>query len=152
MTCTLTNGPVTNAVITDPVPDFLTFVSASDGGVYDDATRTITWEFPELTASGSVTFVTTVDADAPETEPIVNVATIVSDQTPEDDGEDEIRVTSESELGGTPTPKPSVPDTALVIGPSSNPISIPVELLVVLFLGSLGGLAFANVRAVRRRR
>ena len=152
LTYTLTDGPVTNAVITDPVPDFLTFVSASDGGVYDDATRTITWEFPELTASGSVTFVTTVDADAPETEPIVNVATIVSDQTPSDDGEDEIRVTSESELGGNPTPTPSVPDTALVIRPDGTPLSIPVELLVVLFLGSLGTLTYANVRAVRRRR
>ncbi|HEX6129232.1 MAG TPA: hypothetical protein VF071_09450, partial [Candidatus Limnocylindria bacterium] len=151
-TYTLTNGPVTNAVISDPLPDFLTFVSASDGGVYDDATRTITWEFPVLTASGSVTFVTTVDADAPETEPIVNVATIASDQTPEDDGEDEIRVTSEAEQAGQPTPKPSVPDTALVIGPNGSPLSIPVELMVVLFLGSLGALAFANVRAVRRRR
>lgn len=152
LTYTLTNGPVTNAVITDPLPDFLTFVSASDGGVYDDATRTLTWEFPELTASGSVTFVTTVDADAPETEPIVNVATIVSDQTPEDDGEDEIRVTSQSEQGGNPTPTPSVPDTALVIRPDGTPLSIPVELMVVLFLGSLGALAYANVRAVRRRR
>jgi fimbrial isopeptide formation D2 family protein len=152
LTYTLTNGPVTNAVITDPVPDFLTFVSASDGGIYDDATRTITWEFPELTASGSVTFVTTVDADAPETEPIVNVASIVSDQTPEDDGEDEIRVTSESEQGGNPTPTPSVPDTALVLSPDGTPLSIPVELMMVLFLGSLGTLAFANVRAARRRR
>jgi fimbrial isopeptide formation D2 family protein/uncharacterized repeat protein (TIGR01451 family) len=152
LTYTLSNGPVTNAVITDPLPDFLTFVSASDGGVYDDATQTITWEFPELTASGSVTFVTTVDADAPETEPIVNVASIVSDQTPEDDGEDEIRVTSESELGGNPTPTPSVPDTALVVTPDGTPLSIPVELMMVLFLGSLGTLAFANVRAARRRR
>lgn len=152
LTYGLTNGPVTNAVISDPLPDFLTFVSASEGGVYDDAGRTITWELGTLTESGSVTFVTTVDADAPEVEPIVNVATIVSDQTPEDDGQDEIRVTSQSQLGGTPTPKPSVPDTALVMRPSGGPLTVPVELMVAVFIGSLGTLALANVRAVRRRR
>jgi uncharacterized repeat protein (TIGR01451 family)/fimbrial isopeptide formation D2 family protein len=149
---TLTNGPVTNAVITDPLPDFLTFVSASDGGAYDDATRTITWTLGTLSASGSVTFVTTVDPDAPEPGPIVNVATIVSDQTPADDGTDSITVTSESEQAGTSTPSPSVPDTALVAGPNGQPLTIPIELMVVFFLGSLGALAFANVRAVRRRR
>lgn len=149
---TLTNGPVTDAVITDPLPDYLTFVSASDGGVYDDATRTITWELGTLTASGSVTFVTTVDPDAPETEPIVNVATIVSNETPEDSGEDSIIVTSESEQAGTSTPKPSVPNTALARGLNGQPLSIPVELMVFLFVASLGALAFANVRAVRRRR
>ncbi len=59
----------------------------------------------------------------------MNVATIVSNETPPDDGEDSIIVTSESELGGTPTPTPSVPNTALVFGPAGEPISIPVELL-----------------------
>jgi fimbrial isopeptide formation D2 family protein/uncharacterized repeat protein (TIGR01451 family) len=153
LTYTLSNGPVTNAVITDPLPEFLTFVSASDGGVFDASSGVITWNLGTLTTSGSVSFVTTVDEDAPETEPIVNVATIVSDQTPEDEGEDEINVTSEAELGGNPpTPKPSVPDTALVVGPNGTPLSVPVELLVLLFVGSLGALAFANVRAVRRRR
>jgi fimbrial isopeptide formation D2 family protein len=152
LTWTLTDGPVTNAVISDELPDFLSFVSASDGGVYDDASRTVTWQWAELSVSGSVSVVTTVDADAPETEPIVNVATIVSDQTPSDGGEDEIRVTSQSEQGGNPpTPKPSVPDTALVSRPGGTPLSIPVELFVALFVGSLGALAYANVRAVRRR-
>jgi uncharacterized repeat protein (TIGR01451 family) len=151
---TLTDGPVTDAVITDPLPEFLDFVSASNGGVYDPATRTITWELGDLLVDGSanVSFVTTVDPDAPETEPILNVATIVSNETPEDEGEDSIVVTSESELGDNPSPKPSVPNTAVVFGPAGEPFSIPVELLVVLFMGSLGGLALANVRAARRRR
>jgi hypothetical protein len=96
--------------------------------------------------------VTTVDPAAPETDPILNVATIVSNETPADDGEDSIVVTSESELGGNPTPEPSVPDTAVVFGPAGEPVSIPVELLVLLFIGSFGSLAFANVRATRRRR
>jgi hypothetical protein len=127
-------------------------VSASDGGVYDDATRTITWSLGTLSESGSVTFVTTVDPDAPETDPIVNVATISSDQTAPDDGEDSIIVTSESELGGNPTPTPSVPNTALVSGPDGAPLSVPIELLVIFFIGSLGALAYANVRTVRGRR
>ena len=152
LTYTLSNGPVTNAVITDPLPDFLTFVSASDGGAYDDATRTITWELGTLSASGSVSFVTTVDADAPEVAPILNVATIVSSETAPDEGEDSIIVTSEAELAGNPTPTPSVPNTALFLGPNGQPISIPVELLVLVFIGSLGALTLVNVRAVRRRR
>jgi uncharacterized repeat protein (TIGR01451 family)/fimbrial isopeptide formation D2 family protein len=148
LTYTLTNGPVTNAVITDPLPGFLNFVSASNGGTF--AAGVITWNLGTLTSSGSVTFVTTVDPDAPETSPIVNVATIDSSETAPDQGQDSIRVTSESELAGTPAP--SVPNTALVVGPNGEPVSIPVELMVVLFLGSLGTLALANVRAARRRR
>jgi hypothetical protein len=96
--------------------------------------------------------VTEVDPAAPEGDPILNVATIVSNETPEDDGEDSIIVTSESELGSNPTPKPSVPNTAVVFGPAGEPISIPVELLAFVFIGSLGALAYANVRATRRRR
>jgi uncharacterized repeat protein (TIGR01451 family) len=154
LTYTLAHGPVTDAVITDPLPDYLVFVSASDGGAYDPATGIITWDLGDLTVDGSdsVSFVTTVDPAAPETDPIVNVASIVSNETAPDQGEDSIRVTSESELGGNPTPKPSVPNTAVVFGPAGEPVSIPVELLVVVFFGSLGALAFANVRAWRRRR
>jgi uncharacterized repeat protein (TIGR01451 family)/fimbrial isopeptide formation D2 family protein len=154
LTYTLANGPVTDAVITDPLPDFLVFVSASDGGAYDEASHTITWQLGDLLVDGSdsVSFVTTVNPAAPETDPILNVATIVSNETPEDDGTDSIRVTSESELGGNPTPEPSVPNTALIFGPAGEPISIPVELLALVFIGSLGTLAYANVRAARRRR
>jgi uncharacterized repeat protein (TIGR01451 family) len=154
LTHTLTYGPVTDVVITDPLPDFLDFVSASNGGVYEPATRTITWELGDLPVDGSfnVSFVTTVDAAAPETDPIQNVATIVSNETPEDEGEDSIVITSESELGGNPTPQPSVPNTAVAFGPAGEPVSIPVELLVVLFIGSFGPMAVATVRATRRRR
>ena len=152
LTYTLTDGPVTNAVISDPLPDFLTFVSASNGGTYDSATRTITWHFDLLSSSGTVSFVTTVDQDAPETGPIVNVASIISDQTPKDTGQDQVRVTSEQVQAATPTPKPSVPNTAWVPGHNGQPIQIPIEFLVIFFLGSLGALTLANVKAVRRRR
>jgi uncharacterized repeat protein (TIGR01451 family) len=154
LTYTLDGGPVTNAVITDEIPAGLDYVpgSATDGGQLVDGI--LTWSFPTLAASGSVTFQTAVDVETiSRTGPTVNMAVIVSDQTPEDEGSDEVRVVVEPPvLGGTPTPRPSVPDTAIGIGLDSQPVTIPVELLAVLFIGSLGALAFANVRAVQERR
>jgi fimbrial isopeptide formation D2 family protein/uncharacterized repeat protein (TIGR01451 family) len=155
LTWTMTNGPVTNAVITDVIPDGLTYVadSASDGGAYDPATRTLTWTFPSLTeASGTVSFETSTDADAPIGTPIENVAVIDSNETAPDDGRDSITVSEQSEQGSTGSPAPSVPNTASVTGPNGQPVTIPVELLAVLFLASLGTLATVNVRSVRRRR
>ena len=114
----------------------------------------VTWTFPTLTESGSVTFRTTVD---PETisrvAPTVNVAMIDSDETAPDDGEDSVTVGVEPPpQGGNPTPEPSVPDTAAGIAPNGQPITVPVELLAVVFLGSLGAMALANVKARSRRR
>ena len=51
----------------------------------------------------------------------------------------------------TPTPRP-LPDTATGIGIGGEPITVPIELLAALFLGSLGAMALANVRARSRRR
>jgi fimbrial isopeptide formation D2 family protein/uncharacterized repeat protein (TIGR01451 family) len=152
LTYTLTNGPVTNAVITDEIPDGLVFLDASNGGQLVNGV--VTWNFPTLTTSGSVTFRTTVDPDEiSRLAPTVNVAVIDSDETPEDDGQDSVRVTVvPPPLGGNPTPKPSVPNTAAAIGLNGAPVTVPVELLVALFLGSLGALALANVRARERRR
>jgi uncharacterized repeat protein (TIGR01451 family)/fimbrial isopeptide formation D2 family protein len=158
LTWTLANGPVTNAVITDPLPQYLTYVdgSASDGGSYDAASRTLAWNLGTLTeATGSVTFKTTVDPDAPETGPIENVATIDSAETAPDQGVDSVRVTSESEQGSTGTPQPSLPDTALGASTPAQPVNVPIWLMLAIFLGSLGalgGLGVANLVAVRRRR
>jgi uncharacterized repeat protein (TIGR01451 family)/fimbrial isopeptide formation D2 family protein len=158
LTWTLANGPVTNAVISDPLPAFLNYVdgSASDGGSYDSASRTLTWTYATLTAaSGSVTFKTTVDPDAPETGPIENVTTIDSAETAPDQGVDSIRVTSDSELASTGTPQPSLPNTALGSSSNGQPLNVPVWLMLLIFTGSLGslvGLGTANLVAVRRRR
>ena len=152
LTYTLTNGPVTNAVITDEVPVGFEFLDASDGGV--EADGVVTWTFPTLTESGSVTFRTTVD---PETisrvAPTVNVAVIDSDETEPDEGEDSVTVEVEPPVsGGNPTPKPSLPDTSAGIGLNGEPITVPLELLAAFFIGSLGALALANVKARSRRR
>jgi len=151
LTYTLTNGPVTNAVITDPIPAGLTYVdgSASDGGLYDAGTRTLTWTFPTLTTSGFVTFETTVDANAP-VGVIENVATIESDETPSDEGKDSVRIVEEQQQGGTGTPAPSIPNTAL--NQPSNGGSLAALFFGIMLMAALGGLAYVNVIAVRRRR
>jgi uncharacterized repeat protein (TIGR01451 family) len=151
LTYTLTNGPVTNAVITDPIPVGLTYVSgsASNGGVYNAATRTLTWTFPTLSAGGSVTFQTTVNQDA-LAGVILNVATIDSDETESDKGEDSIRIVEDQELGGTSTPQPSLPSTAMSL--PSNAGGLAAILFGAILIASLGALAYVNVVAVRRRR
>ena len=152
LTYTLANGPVTNAVITDEIPTGFVFLDASDGGQLVDGV--VTWTFATLTESGSVTFRTTVD---PETisrvAPTVNVAVIDSDETEPDEGTDSVTVTVEAPpLGGNPTPKPVLPNTAAAIGINGTPVTVPVELLVAFFIGSLGALALANVKARNSRR
>ena len=58
----LNNGPdtATNVVVTDTVPTGLTYISSTLGGVYDSASRTITWTLASL--QSGVHFITTVDA------------------------------------------------------------------------------------------
>jgi hypothetical protein len=81
----------------------------------------------------------------------VNVTTIDANETAPDTGQDSIRVVVEPPpLASTPTPR-AIPNTATGIGLDGRPVSVPVEFLVGLFVTSLGVLAVANVRAVRRR-
>jgi uncharacterized repeat protein (TIGR01451 family) len=63
------NAPVnvTNVVITDELPLGLTFVSATNGGSYASATRTITWNVGSLASLEgpyTVSYQVTIDADA----------------------------------------------------------------------------------------
>ena len=147
LTYTLTNGPVHNAVITDEVPNGFTFLDAANGGV--EAGGVVTWEFAELTASGSVSFRTTVDVDTiSRTSATVNTATIDSDETEPDDGEDSVTVTDEGELGGNPTPtaSPVIPDTAFGGGSETQGAA---TLLSLVLLGALA--AMISVRLARQR-
>ena len=148
---TLTNGPVTGAVIKDAIPTGFTFLDAANGGTF--ANGEVTWNLGTLSASGSVSFRTTVNpATISRTGPTVNTAIIDSNETTPDNGQDSVTVTVvPPPLGGTPTPPP-LPNTATGIGIGGVPVTVPVELLVVFFIGSLGALALANVRASSRRR
>lgn len=150
---TLANGPVTGAVITDPIPAGFTFLDAADGGTF--AAGSVTWNLGTLSASGSVSFRTTVDAATIDrTDPTVNTATIVSNETAADTGQDSVTVTAEGELGGSPTPTPSgdLPDTAVVNGSGGEPTSLPVLLLVALLMASIGALTMPPVKNRIRHR
>jgi hypothetical protein len=148
---TLSNGPVTGAVITDAIPTGFTFLDAANGGTF--ANGTVTWNLGTLTSSGSVTFRTTVNPTTIPRTGATNTATIDSNETTPDDGQDSVTVTVEPPpLGGTPTPRPRLPNTAAGIGIDGEPVTVPVELLVAFFIGSLGAMALANVRVSNRRR
>ena len=58
----LNNGPntATNVVVTDTLPAGLTYLSSTMGGVYDSATRTVTWTIASL--DNGVHFLATVSA------------------------------------------------------------------------------------------
>jgi uncharacterized repeat protein (TIGR01451 family) len=80
---TVVNGPVTSSVVSDPLPAGQTFVSASNGGTYDAASRTINWDLGTLQSGDPVltlTYVVTVDATAP-TGDQVNTATFDTEET-----------------------------------------------------------------------
>jgi fimbrial isopeptide formation D2 family protein len=148
---TLTNGPVTNAVITDAIPTGFTFLDAANGGTF--AGGTVTWNLGTLSASGSVSFRTTVDPTTiSRVAPTVNTAIIDSSETGPDQGQDSVTVSViPPPLAGNPTPKPSLPNTAIGFGSDGTPLTVPIELLAVFFIGSLGALALANAKARSRR-
>ena len=156
LTYTLTNGPVTNVVITDPLSGFLNFVSASNSGTFADGV--ITWNLGTLTTSGSLSFVTNVAPNAPQPGPILNVATIDSTETAPDTGQDSITVTSQqiAAATGIATPKPvqavaattgtpagTLPNAALS---QSGTSPIPTIGFALILLASLLMLARANVK------
>ncbi|MCC6618594.1 MAG: DUF11 domain-containing protein [Chloroflexi bacterium] len=155
LTYTLTDGPVTNAVITDVIPEGFVFLDAANGGIFADGA--VTWTFATLSESGSVSFRTTVDPETISRDAAtVNSATIVSDQTPEDSGNDSVTVAVEPPpLAGTPTPAPSVPNTSIDsrsgLGTGGGTGTLPL-LLAGLFIASLGALTLANVKSRERRR
>jgi uncharacterized repeat protein (TIGR01451 family) len=154
LTYTLTDGPVTNVVITDEIPEGFVFLDAANGGNFADGS--VTWTFASLSESGSVTFRTTVDPETiSRTGPTVNTATISSDETPEDEGTDTVTVAvNPPPQGGnpTPTPQPLIPNTSIGTGLGGESVTVPLELLAVAFIGSLGALALANAKARERRR
>jgi uncharacterized repeat protein (TIGR01451 family) len=146
----LTDGPVSNAQIVDTIPAGLTYVTGSASVAPSSINgQVLTWDFPLLSSSGTITFKTTVDDNIGGGVTLTNVVTIESDQTPKDDGQAKVKTV---ETAPPQEANPSVPNTALALDQNGRPIQIPVELMVLFFLSSLAGLTFANVRSVRRRR
>ncbi len=78
------NIDLSNITITDVLPDYTSFLSASDGGVYDQVSNMVTWGVDMLATGESLTrsLYVEVDDDVPHEWVIPNTATAESDQTP----------------------------------------------------------------------
>ena len=80
---------VTNAIIEDVLPDGVTYVDGTASNdaqftfqSYDDAIRTLTWTAPSASVNGTLTYDVTIDVGAADVlQPLINVATIDSDET-----------------------------------------------------------------------
>ncbi|OGG98641.1 hypothetical protein A3E04_03340 [Candidatus Kuenenbacteria bacterium RIFCSPHIGHO2_12_FULL_42_14] len=77
------DNAVTDLVLTDPIPAKTTFVSATDGGVYNASTKTVSWNLGDHAAGdlGSVSLAVKVDGYIYDTDFIVNTATLDSNET-----------------------------------------------------------------------
>jgi len=141
----LTDGPVTDGVITDVLPEGLEYVFDSALGNdefsftdYDPNTRTLRWDADSVSKDGSVTYQVKVAQDANELpQPLRNVATIDSDQTTPDDDDANVVVPGEV-IHVTPTPRITPPPTDVAPATPSNP-----GLNLVLVVLALGGLTLA---------
>ena len=130
---------VTNAVIEDVLPEGYTYVdgtASSDAQFtfvdYDDASRTLTWEADSVSTNGSLTYDVTIDEGASDLQqPLINVATIDSDET-EPDSDDSPVFVAAPPLELTPPPT----DVAVDGGPAGNP-----GLALMLILLSAFGIA-----------
>ena len=150
-------GLLENAVITDVLPQGLDFVAGTalgdanfNDGTYDSATRTITWHakgtLPDP-ASGAVTYDVKVLATAPDfAQPLVNVATIDSDQTNPDSDTASVAVLA--------PPEELTPPPTSTITPQTAP-SNPGFALMLILLGVAGltlGIGFVTPAPARVRR
>lgn len=151
------DGPLTNAVITDVLPQGLAFVAGSahgnadfGDGVYVSATRTITWLATGVLsdpADGNLTYQVKVLTTAPDfQQPLVNLATIDSAETGPDSDTASVSVLAPP-LELTPPPTDTfTPETA----PSN-----PGFTLMLVLLGMAGlalGIGFVTPAPVRVRR
>ena len=147
-----TNGVAQhNGVITDVLPDGITYVanSATDSDEftfsgYDSTTRTLTWEADEVTKGGSVTYKVTIDSDAAElSQPLINVATIDTDEEPADDDQSPVYV------GVTPLAITAPPTDTLA--PTANPSNPGFSLMLVLLAIAAFALAIGFITPVPER-
>jgi uncharacterized repeat protein (TIGR01451 family) len=153
------SGPLTNAVISDALPQGLEFVDGSaagnadfNDGTYDAATRTITWHAKGVLpdpASGTVTYDVTVLDTAPEfAQPLVNLATIDSDETAPDTDTASVAVLA------PPEQATATPPATSTLTPESAP-SNPGFALMLILLGVAGltlGIGFVTPAPERVRR
>jgi uncharacterized repeat protein (TIGR01451 family) len=143
----LSEGPVTNGVITDKLPVGLAYVdgSATDNDEftfqgYDASTRTLTWTAPTVTEDGTVSYqVLVLDDSFSLPQPLENVATIDSDETaPSSDNED---VLVQIVAAATETPTITLPPTDTSPASDQGGGSAGFGLMLTLLI--LGGISLA---------
>ena len=107
---------VENVMVTDTLDTKLTYVASDNGGVYDTATRMVTWNVGTLAAGASE--VLTVTATANETGTVENIAYV--DYTGNGDPISSTTVTTTVTGGTSPSPSPS-PSPTPTTSPSNPP-------------------------------
>jgi uncharacterized repeat protein (TIGR01451 family) len=143
---TFSGDPVTKAIITDVLPVGVTYVdhsATSDDQFtfqgYVSATRTLTWTADSVSKSGTLSYEATIDVGASELDqPLVNVATIDSDQTEPDTDDSDVFVPT-IPLPATGTPRTTLPPTDTVGDATPPPASNPgfSLMLILLALGAI---------------
>jgi uncharacterized repeat protein (TIGR01451 family) len=153
------SGPLTNAVITDALPKGLEYVAGSakgnddfSDGTYDSASRTITWHAKGVLpdpASGTVAYDVKVLVTAPEfAQPLVNLATIDSDETAPDTDTASVAVLAPPEQA---TATPPATSTIAPEAAPSNP-GFTLMLILLAMAGLTLGIGFVTPAPERVRR
>lgn len=127
---------LTGVVVTDPMPEGVTFVSASDGGTCDSPCTTVTWPARDLASGGSfdVTFSVTIDSPtaaadgAIPAEVILNTGAVDSNETPKVPS-NEVRTTVDAVLGVKIVKPPTLPKTGTAF-PIPNAVALAIGLLL----------------------
>jgi hypothetical protein len=109
---------------------------------YDSATRTLTWTADSVSKSGTLSYEATIDVGASELDqPLVNVATIDSEQTEPDTDDSDVFVPT-IPLPATGTPRTTLPPTDTVGDATPPPASNPGFSLMLILL-ALGAIVLA---------
>jgi len=115
-----------------------------DAVVNADGTTTLTWTAPTVSASGSLTYDVTIDVGAADLQqPLINIATITSDQTPEDDDDSPVFV--------PPVPLELTPPPTDALAPSTTASNPGFALMLILFAIAGFVLAIGFVTPVPER-
>ncbi len=152
---TLTGDPVTGAVITDVLPDGIGYVDGSASSNdeftfvgYDADTRTLTWTADSVTGDGSLSYDGLVEDGAADlAQPLVNVATIDSNETSPDSDDSSVFVKSPvSPLTPPPTDTLDTPQA-----PANPGFALMLVLLLLAGLTLGIGIITPTPERVRRR-
>ena len=142
----LSDGPVTNGVITDVLPNGIGYVDGSATNndeftfvSYDSGTRTLTWTAASVTKSGAVTYqARALEGSNALPQPLENVATIKSDETAEKSDTADVLV--QLVESATDTPNVTLPPTD-TLGSDQAPSNAGFGLMLTLLL--LAGIGLA---------